>query len=369
MGRLPGFDYTRPFFYMVTLKKEPARAPFSEVVGDPANHYLLQNDTTRRLSAAIRSFHEAWRCVGPIECFTVMPNHIHLLLRILPVEKRLSLPRLVWLLKRALSAAVDAPPGGAGGCNTPTSLAEGRAAGPQARAAGPQVRAACPQHAGHLFQEDWHDWIVKKDGQLAAFTRYIRENPERRWLRMSRPDLFRRAGKVRFAGRDWFAYGNTAILELPVIEAFKCSRSWTAGGTEWSAALVRAERIGPGGAGIGTFMSPCEKECGNAIVRSGGSLGILCPEGFDARWHPTRVKERLCADGRILFLSLYPPEAARPDKATLHRRCHEMGALAETALATPPGGAGGCNTPTSLAEGRAAGPQARSAGPQPRAAI
>ena len=155
MGRLPGFDYTRPFFYMVTLKKEPARAPFSQVVDDPANHYLRQNETTRRLSDAIRSFHEAWRCVGRIECFAVMPDHIHVLLRILPVEKRLSLPRLVWLLKRALTAAVDSPPGGAGGCNpptppggaggcntptppggaggcnTPTSLAEGRAAGPR----------------------------------------------------------------------------------------------------------------------------------------------------------------------------------------------------------------------------------------------
>ena len=29
--RLPGFDYTRPFFYMVTLKRLPGLAAFSEI--------------------------------------------------------------------------------------------------------------------------------------------------------------------------------------------------------------------------------------------------------------------------------------------------------------------------------------------------
>ena len=59
---------------------------------------------------------------------------------------------------------------------------------------------------------------------------------------------------------------------------------------------------------------------------------ILSPEGFADRWHPTRAKEALCAAGRMLFLSLWPPQAARPDNATLHRRCHEMGDLLLAAL-------------------------------------
>lgn len=65
-------------------------------------------------------------------------------------------------------------------------------------------------------------------------------------------------------------------------------------------------------------MSPCEKACGNAIFRAGGSLVVLSPEGFSDRWHPTRAKEALCAEGRMLFLSLSPPQAARPDAATLY---------------------------------------------------
>ncbi len=48
--------------------------------------------------------------------------------------------------------------------------------------------------------------------------------------------------------------------------------------------------------------------------------------------HPPRAKEVLCANGRMLYLSLYAPEAARPDNATLHRRCHEMGDVVVAAL-------------------------------------
>ena len=179
-----------------------------------------------------------------------------------------------------------------------------------------------------VFAAAWHDWIVAARGQLAAFTRYIRENPKRWWLRHVNRRYFTQVGRLSLGGREWFAYGNPALLERPVIEPFQCSRKWAKDGAEWLGALARAERLGPGGAGIGTFMSPCEKECGNAIFKAGGSIVVLSPEGFAPRWHPTRNKEALCAEGRMLFLSLYEPQSARLDNATLHRRCHEMGDLA-----------------------------------------
>ena len=176
-----------------------------------------------------------------------------------------------------------------------------------------------------VFELDWHDWIVMKPGQLDAFSRYIRENPRRAWLRRENRQFFTRPGKMTYAGREWFSYGNPALLDLPVLEPFRCSRSWPENGPEWRETLARANRIGPGGAGVGTFLSPCEKACGNAIIRAGGALIVLSPEGFSDRWHPGRGQETLCAAGRILFLSLWPPGNTRLDNATLHRRCHEMG--------------------------------------------
>ena len=79
-------------------------------------------------------------------------------------------------------------------------------------------------------------------------------------------------------------------------------------------------------------MSPLEKACGNAIAKAGGAYVVLSPEGFGPRWHPPREKERFCAKGRMLFLSLYPADTKKPDKATLYTRCHKMVDLANEAL-------------------------------------
>lgn len=306
--RLSGFDYSRPYFYMVTIKCRAGGQPLSEIV-EPGKCRL--NAITRAMVNCIRCFHKECPAIEPIECFSIMPDHVHFLIKLCdwreaynassdtscaPIPLRLE--TVVSLLMQALEGRYSEVTG---------------------------EREA-------LFEASWHDWIVGAKGQLAAFTRYIRENPRRHWLRRVNRRYFTGVSKVSFAGLEWFAYGNHAILELPVIEAFKCSRKWAEGGADWSEAVARASRVGPGGAGVGTFMSPCEKECGNAIYKAGGSLIVLSPEGFATRWHPPRNKEALCAKGRMLFLSLYEPSAARLDNATLYRRCHEMGDVISGAI-------------------------------------
>lgn len=331
MGRLLSFDYTSPFFYMVTLKRRPGFAPLSQITDAPAppcdSHgrprYLVASDLTMAYASAIRGF--AAKSQGglwPIETFIVMPDHLHLLLHLQDTGGRLGLAAHVEALAAELSRIYyTMRPGADGRVNSDLRNSDGNA-----------NRKGANQGTLSIFSADWHDWIVMRDGQLAAFTRYIRENPKRAWRRRQNRQFFTQPGTIRFAGREWFSYGNPDILELPVLEAFRCSRSWTKGGYEWVAAVARAGRIGPGGAGVGTFMSPCEKACGNAIFKEGGAFVVLSPEGFGERWHPPREKEALCADGRMLFLSLYAPEATRPDNATLHRRCHEMGDIVVAAL-------------------------------------
>ena len=290
--RLTGFDYSRPMFYMVTIKCRKGVRALCEIV---APGKCLMNAITRAMVNCIRNFHIGCEAIAPIECFSIMPDHIHLLIRIVDRSmasiRLLRLEAIVDLLMQALE----------GRYREVTGLRE------------------------QIFEAGWHDWIVVAEGQLAAFTRYIRENPRRAFLRAENRRFFTSVRRVAFAGREWFAYGNAAILELPVVEPFRCSRKWAKDGAEWREAIGRAERIGPGGAGCGTFMSPCEKACGNAIYEAGGSLIVLSPEGFAPRWHPPRNKEALCAKGRMLFLSLWEPCAARPDNATLYQRCHEMG--------------------------------------------
>ena len=308
--RLTGFDYSRPMFYMVTIKCRAGVQALCEIV---APGKCQMNAITRAMVNCIRNFHLGCEQIAPIECFSIMPDHIHLLIRIVERSKTLK------------DGSADTAASASRKSNAPIRLLrletivdllmqalEGRYR---------EVTGLCEP----AFEASWHDWIVIAEGQLAAFTRYIRENPRRAFLREENRRYFTSVRRVSFAGREWFAYGNAAILELPVIEPFRCSRKWEENGAEWREAVGRAERLGPGGAGCGTFMSPCEKACGNAIYQAGGALIVLSPEGFAPRWHPPRNKEALCAKGRMLFLSLWEPCAARPDNATLYKRCHKMG--------------------------------------------
>lgn len=301
-----------PVFASSPCRRMPPIARVGVGLLHPPARYLEPNAITYAFCTVIMQLHNFWRCIEPITCFSIMPDHIHLLIKIRNVENRVSLPKIVWQLKRRLEQVYWAT-GGAVAGNTPN---DGDAC---------MSSAASRVDGLHVFEREWHDWIVKSDGQLKAFTRYIRENPYRSWLRSCHRENFRRVEEIDFLGRKWFGYGNVALLDLPVIEPFRCSRKWEEVGTEWNAAVARAERIGPGGAGIGTFMSPCEKICGNVIYKTGGGLIVLSPEGFGERWHPPRNKEALCAKGRMLFLSLYPEMARQPTRKELYDRCHEMG--------------------------------------------
>lgn len=85
--RLTGFDYSRPLFYMVTIKCRAGRQSLSEIVA-PGKCQL--NAITRAMVNCIRHFHEGCKAIAPIECFSIMPDHIHLLIRIIDRSKTLS---------------------------------------------------------------------------------------------------------------------------------------------------------------------------------------------------------------------------------------------------------------------------------------
>ena len=281
MKRLRGFDYKRPFFYMVTLKRRPELAAFSQISDEapppgwrrmgpaPQNahgrpRYLVENEITKAFARVIREFAAKWWGLWPIDCFVIMPDHIHLLIRIKDTGDQMPLGSYVYQLMKALAGEYW------------------------------RLTGQAPQNE------------VQRTGAGTA-------------KRLEQGKSV--AGAASSAPPD----GNLAILDLPVLVAVKGHRATKPGTAEWNALVDSCARIGPGGAGVGTFMSPLEKECGNAIAKAGGKWVVLSPEGFHERWHPPREKERFCAEGRMLFLSLWPPMERRPQNAELYQRCHEMG--------------------------------------------
>ena len=322
MSRLFNFDYKSPFFYMVTLKRLPGISDFS-IIGEDGR--LVKNAITSAFVKTISTFHRKWRCIDEISPFVVMPDHIHLMIKIRATPDRVALGVIVSQLAKALRGeywrivAADAATR-----NTPSLAPATRTAPGEAQGVASAASAAGRGAIRDIFEKEWHDWIVKRDGQLATFRRYIRENPMRAAMRRKNAQFFGRARRVSFLGREWFAYGNTEILRLPELVPIKGHRTTPPSSPEWNALLATASRIGPGGAGVSTFMSPLEKACGNAIAKAGGKWIVLSPEGFSARWHPPRETERFCAQGRMLFLSLYEASTRKPTRKMLYERCHEM---------------------------------------------
>ena len=256
--RLSGFDYTRPYFYMVTIRCLPGVLPLSAIV---APGRCQMNAITMAFVHVIRTFHERVAGLRPIECFSVMPDHIHLLIRIAGEtegktfsfkSEGMPLGFYVEGLMAALTRAYWEVRAKAGDGEAKRLVEEARNG---------EIKRFAP-----VFFADWHDWIVKCESQLAVFTRYIRENPARSWLRRSHREYFQRVSEIDFLGL------------------------------------------------------------------AGGRWIVLSPEGFGERWHPGRQYEKFCAEGRMLFISLWPAMAREPTKAELYARCHEMGDLVTLGL-------------------------------------
>lgn len=55
-----------------------------------------------------------------------------------------------------------------------------------------------------------------------------------------------------------------------------------------------------------------------------GNEALLSLTGFGERWHPSAKQEKLCAEGRMLYLCPWESQEARLDKATMYKRAHHL---------------------------------------------
>lgn len=189
---------------MVTLKRLPNRAAFSAISPDGE---VVANAITCAFRGVFAAFVEKWRCVESLTPYAIMPDHIHLLVKLKSVEKPKSLSVIVYQLRVALTRAYwasVAPPRNAarqqGLSPQPIdqfcSLAQPR--GCAANMVRAPARLIAPAPLPPVFEREWHDWIVMRKGQLTAFNRYIVENPKRVALRRAG---IRRGRRSRFARR------------------------------------------------------------------------------------------------------------------------------------------------------------------------
>lgn len=289
MAQRSGFDYTSPFYYMVTLNAKEGMEAFCTLTHE-TKWGFHKNLITRKMIAVIYWMNQkAYPHRMKISNFIIMPNHLHLIIKIEDCARRPSLFEIVNKLRSTLSGA---------------------------------YHDALNQPKGEdIFEKRWHDWIVLHAGTLTTFIAYVMNNPQR-WLyrkensRSCHPKIYQTPHAV------WTCIGSLSPKETPVRAPIVCSRSITPGSELWQEWKRFAQRLGPGTLAVGTFMSPCEKMVREEVLRAGGGILHLIPRGIAPKGHVSAEDEPLLVAGRLTIMTPFPFEARTLTAKELHDRCH-----------------------------------------------
>ena len=150
-NRLPGYDYSAPGVYFITICTQNRKPLLSEIVGGgvldaPRVRLTKCGEIADAQIKAMQAFYENIS----LDRYVIMPNHVHLLLTVLPV--------------------------GPSGTPAPTKARQ------NSTVAGfvSTFKRFCNRDCGQsLFQRSYHDHIVRGEADYQEIVRYIAENPAR----------------------------------------------------------------------------------------------------------------------------------------------------------------------------------------------
>ncbi len=376
-----GHDYAIPGTYEVTVVVAGRHPVFGEVlgttkVGGPMPYFLPSALGQAVLSEEIPKIHHYYPMVDVWQV-CLMPDHIHLIVRInqpLPKGKHLGIiigafkggvSRAWWRLTGATSLpsgtptpglssgpAAAAPTAGLSSCPAAAAPTPGLSSGPAA-AAPTAGLSSCPAAAAPaaglssgatvsvasasdtrapLFEPNYNDHILMRDGQLENWKQYLRDNPRRLMMRREYPRLFQRSLCITIGGTRYSAFGNLLLLRQPEKEQVFFHRRTDGVRTEntefWttererllSAAMSGDVLVTPG-------ISECEKRMKNMALEQGLRLIHVQAEPIGQYWKPERSRFEACTLGTLLILAPWPEDM--PAFATDYDRFHYLNRLAE----------------------------------------
>lgn len=291
-------NYRAPFIYHIILKKMKETMAFGEVAGDARIPYGSEGCAFIKESALgsiiAKKIVEIQKIFPILQVyqFCVMPDHVHLLLRVRDWSEH-HLDYYIDYLKSIISAkysqAVNKSPGGE-----------------------------------YIFEPGYCDKPLLLGRNLDTLFRYIRENPHRLAMRRQYPQFFQRSRSVKICDKRYEAYGNLFLLRNPDKVAVKISRrdSTEAVADKTARLLDEASR---GTVLVSPFISPKEKEIRSQAEAGGASIILITNEAFPERYKPSEHDFALCSAGRLLILSLGLPAKTPLDRDT----CLDMNSLAE----------------------------------------
>ena len=307
--RLPGWDYCKPWIYMITLVVKRRRP----ILGEIKDGRLAPSPLGAAVATAWKQLGQVFPEVEPCQ-YAVMPEHFH---GIIWVHERLRAPlgEVIRSFKIACTKANLALP-------VPIEI----------------------DGSTTFWFPGLYDTILFGKGQLKRMTRYTLRNAERRWTVMQNPDLFKVTRSIglnelissalgeRTAQPDIVslpatcdAVGNAFLAELPNKLLVQVSRRATPAeiDAKIDAALLFGNR---GGVIVSGCISPGEQAVARAVREAGLPLIAIIPRGFGPYFKPSGAYFDACADGKLLMLSPFP-QITKTEKLT-RERCFGINAVA-----------------------------------------
>ncbi len=294
--RAHNHDYYSAAIYHITISKHFAAPYFGHLAGDcrirPGDTgcaYVELNDLGRIIQYEITSIHN-YHPIVQIYQYSIMPDHIHILLRI--TEKS---PKALGYYIGNLTGAISRRWKSMTGCNFP------------------------------IFEKGYNDRIIYKDRSLDSIFKYIRENPHRLAVRKMYPDFFRRVRNITINGRRCQSYGNQFLLRCPFKEQVVVHRA-----DDEATRRVMRERwlyaAANGGVLVSPFISPAEKAVRAEAEEAGGRVILISNNPFAERYKPNVRDFDLCCRGRLLIVT--PAGGEWAGEKVSREVCLAMNALA-----------------------------------------
>ena len=185
------------------------------------------------------------------------------------------------------------------------------------------------EHA--LFEEDFDETRLRREGQLKSMIAYVHNNPRHRWLKQHKPEWLCVTRGIVIAGRSYDAIGNVNLLALPRHQVH-CRYSWErdhdleARRNHQNECVIKARQ---NFALVSPFVSPYEAAVRDFCLEEGHSVIVLHNNGFtDYSQCPGGMYD-YCVMGQVLVL--VPSDWPHDDRKGVCSRqeCMELNGYAE----------------------------------------
>lgn len=310
-------DYSQRGMYMVTLVTEGRRKLFGDVAGHSDAGPGSTGAPRMVLSELGKSVVRCWQSISEhypeikLIKLQMMPDHLH---GILFVQREMD-NHLGIVLK-----------GFKTGCNK-----EYRKLIVGCVATMLQHSGQRQKHTGHeeglLFERNYNDRLLLREGQLQRWIDYLDDNPRRLLAKREHPDLFRVHFGLQLAGQTYAAIGNRFLPQRPWKLQVQCSRSLTKEeiATKVDYFLSQARQ---GAVLVSPAISEGEKAVMRAAMEANLPLIFLSPNNITPFTKPGGSFIEACSRGDLLILAPWPDRSAT--QLLSRQECLTLNKMTET---------------------------------------